>query len=91
MLNKLSIEKGAVVRSRAGRDEGRLFIVLEVIDEQYVYICNGDSRKTANPKRKKLRHLKLVSSPKAEVLARLNETNIVCDYEIRNWLAQEEA
>ncbi|NLK44996.1 MAG: hypothetical protein GX300_11465 [Tissierellia bacterium] len=48
---------GQVVKSRAGRDKGRVFLVLEVIDDQHVFIVDGDLRKLENPKRKKLKHL----------------------------------
>lgn len=48
---------GQVVKSRAGRDKGRVFLVLEVIDDQHVLIVDGDLRKLENPKRKKLKHL----------------------------------
>lgn len=48
---------GQVVKSRAGRDKGRIFIVLDIIDKEYVYVVDGDLRKLDNPKKKKLKHL----------------------------------
>ena len=48
---------GQVVKSRAGRDNGRIFIVLDIIDDQHVYIVDGDIRKLDNPKQKKVKHL----------------------------------
>lgn len=48
---------GQVVKSRAGRDSGRIFLVLDIIDDQYVYIVDGDIRKLDNPKQKKVKHL----------------------------------
>ncbi|WMM25591.1 KOW domain-containing RNA-binding protein [Tissierella sp. MB52-C2] len=48
---------GQVVKSRAGRDKGKVFLVLEVIDNQNVLIVDGNLRKLDNPKQKKLKHL----------------------------------
>ena len=56
---------GSVVISKAGRDKGRSFIVVAQEDE-FVYLCDGDLRKSDCPKKKKRTHLAA--------------TNIVCDY-----------
>ncbi|OFI06870.1 hypothetical protein CLOACE_06630 [Clostridium acetireducens DSM 10703] len=48
---------GRVARSNAGRDKGRLFIIIGVIDDKYVYISDGKLRSVDKPKKKKLRHL----------------------------------
>lgn len=55
MINK--IVPGAVVKSKAGRDKFRHFVVIEVIDEEYVTIADGDLRKVDAPKKKKIKHL----------------------------------
>ncbi|EOD01013.1 KOW domain-containing RNA-binding protein [Caldisalinibacter kiritimatiensis] len=51
------IEIGQVVRSKAGRDKGRVFVVFDIIDDKYVLIVDGDIRKISKPKKKKIRHL----------------------------------
>ena len=56
-MERLSIEPGRVVLSRQGRDEGRYFVILEVVDEQFVIMADGLTRKLAHPKKKKLKHL----------------------------------
>ena len=55
MIDK--IEKGAIVRSKAGRDKFRYFVVIEVIDNNYCLIADGDLRKIEAPKKKKISHL----------------------------------
>ena len=52
------ISVGSVVYSRAGRDAGIFFLVVEVVDDDFVKICDGDVRKLAKPKLKKIKHLK---------------------------------
>jgi ribosomal protein L14E/L6E/L27E len=48
---------GAVVYSKAGRDIDRKFIIMDIINEEYVYISDGDLRKVEKPKKKKIKHL----------------------------------
>ena len=52
--------KKRFVLSLAGRGKGRVYAVTDVIDENYVLIADGKSRKQTDPKRKKLKHLKLL-------------------------------
>ena len=47
---------GQVVKSKAGRDKGRIFIVIEV-DGEYAYLVDGDFRRLDKPKKKKVKHL----------------------------------
>lgn len=46
-----------LVKATAGRDKGKYFAVIEVLDENYVLICDGRRRKLDSPKRKKIKHL----------------------------------
>lgn len=50
------LRKGSVVRSLAGRDEGRLLAVMETGDKT-VTVCDGKERPLENPKKKNIRHL----------------------------------
>ncbi|SHH15654.1 hypothetical protein SAMN02745245_00677 [Anaerosphaera aminiphila DSM 21120] len=51
------IEVGQVVKSKAGRDIGEIFLVYEVLDDNYVLIVDGKTRKLNKPKKKKIKHL----------------------------------
>lgn len=57
-MDRLTIIPGRVVLSTQGRDEGRYFIVLEVIDESFVLMADGLTRKIDHPKKKKIKHLR---------------------------------
>lgn len=48
---------GDIVMSKAGRDSGGYYIVMRC-EGIYVYISDGDLRKTDKPKKKKFKHLK---------------------------------
>jgi ribosomal protein L14E/L6E/L27E len=55
-----TVEKGCVVRSKAGHDVGGFFVV--VADEgNFVLLCNGKERKLGSPKRKNKRHIAVTS------------------------------
>ena len=48
---------GKVVNSKAGRDMHRSFIVIGILNSEYVYISDGKLRKIEKPKKKKVKHL----------------------------------
>ncbi len=51
LTSDLSI--GQVVKSRAGRDKGRVFLVLEILDDKHVLVVDGDLRRLEKPKKKR--------------------------------------
>ena len=57
-MERLTMEPGRVVLSTQGRDEGRYFIVLKVIDDSFVLMADGLTRKLDHPKKKKVKHLR---------------------------------
>lgn len=84
-LNAYTI--GQVVQSTQGRDNGRDFVVVGIVDESYVLLCDGALRKIDKPKKKKVKHL----IPKQELISSLKEKlssgQRVYDSEIRKALA----
>ena len=50
---------GDLVRSTAGRDAGKLYIIIEVIE---AYLCEGKFKTIDRPKKKKQKHFELVAS-----------------------------
>lgn len=51
-------EAGRVVISTQGHDKGRWYAVISVLDERYLLLCDGETRKLAKPKKKQVKHLK---------------------------------
>ena len=49
---------GRVVFSKAGRDKGKMFIVVGIVNEDFVLIADGDLRPMERPKKKRLKHLR---------------------------------
>jgi len=58
---KQGLQPGQVVCSTAGRDKGRLYVVVGILDSRYVTVADGELRKVENPKKKNIRHLQVYS------------------------------
>lgn len=50
---------GKVAYSKSGRDKDKVFIILGIINDNYVYISDGDLRPSERPKKKKIKHLNI--------------------------------
>ena len=59
MKEPFAAAPGRLAESIQGRDKGRVFIVTEVVDTQYVMIADGRTHTLSHPKKKKLMHLRL--------------------------------
>lgn len=57
MMERLPMETGRAVQSLQGRDAGRCFVILQVVDDQFVLMADGLTRKLDHPKKKKVKHL----------------------------------
>ena len=89
-MNKLPIEVGSVVISKAGRDRGRIFLVIEEVDADFVRIANGELRKLDRLKKKRRKHLKPTGAVVQALRDRVSEGKTVEDHELRAWLREEE-
>lgn len=77
---------GQIVISRAGRDAGRKFVVVRVIDDLYVEICDGDLRKVEKPKKKKIKHLNITDDMAEGLTEKLKSGDRITNAEIRKAL-----
>lgn len=77
---------GQVVKSRAGRDKDRLFLILKIIDHENVLIVDGDLRKLENPKKKKVKHLIVYKKIITELANAREDNNVINNSYIRKLL-----
>ena len=82
----MDIAKSNIVRSDAGRDKGKLFIVLAVQGE-YLLLADGKSRKLESPKRKKRKHVLFVAADETRVSQKIISNEKVTNSELRRTLA----
>ena len=82
----MEVDKSSLIVSKAGRDKGQLFYVIDT-DEQYVYLADGKSRKLEKPKRKKRKHVKQVPRTESRIAEKIRNGEKVLNSELRKELA----
>ena len=82
----MEVDKSSLVVSKAGRDQGQLFYVIDA-DEQYVYLADGKSRKLEKPKRKKRKHVEQVPRTESRIAEKIRNGEKVLNSELRKELA----
>ena len=80
-MNKIPLEAGRVVRSTAGRDGGRLFVVIAEVDQDFVLVADGSLRKIDRPKKKRRKHLYALPQLMPSIVNQMPE-----DHQIRNYI-----
>ena len=80
------MELGQVVYSKQGRDSGRYYAVVEIVDDTYVKIADGKLRRVKSPKLKKVKHLKTRGDMLDKISEKLKQNAQVFDTELRSAL-----
>lgn len=88
MVGAADLRPGQVVISLAGRDRGRKMIVIRLEGDRWVWVADGELRRSANPKRKNRRHVQPQELVAAGLAQRLAEGRAVTDPEVRQALEQ---
>ena len=78
----LNVTIGDIVQPICGRDKFQPFVVIK-IEGDYAFLSNGKNRTIANPKAKKLKHIRLTSIKIETVKDKLQKGQRVLDSEIR--------
>ncbi len=86
MIDTSQIRLGQLVTSIAGRDKGRKLIVVAIVDRLHVAVADGDLRRLAKPKTKKIRHLNASKHVFSEVAAALDDGTRLTDEKLRKFL-----
>lgn len=78
---------GTIVKSIAGHDQNNFFVILNV-ENEYVYLVDGKTRKLENPKMKKKKHVQITSSVNEQFVSRL-KNKVLLDSHIRKIIREE--
>lgn len=81
------INKGQLVKSRAGRDKDNFFLIYNW-DDEFIYVVDGDTRLIQNPKKKNIKHLWYTERIAQDIKGRLLEGQEVTNSEIRKALEE---
>ncbi len=79
---------GQLVRSRAGRDAGRFFLVVGIKSSQMVAVADGKLRRIARPKIKNAKHLEVFSVTLTDAQARFAAPSVVTDRAVAEAIRQ---
>ena len=85
MNNKYSL--GQIVFSKCGRDQGKPFIIVS-IEEEYVYLVDGNLRKVDNPKLKKKKHIQPTLTINEWIKQKIIEENRLTNSDVRRALEE---
>lgn len=90
MLDKNSLI-GRVVYSKAGRDKDKNYVVVGILNEDFVYIADGNLRKIEKPKKKKLKHLIFTEKIAEDIRNMILTGQKINDSAIRKFLEAKDA
>ena len=77
---------GSVVLSKAGHDSGDYFVIVEIVNDDYVKVVDGRLRKLAKPKLKKTKHLKALGIELSIVVEMIKNGTTIHDKTIKSAL-----
>jgi len=66
---------GTAATSRQGRDKGKAYVIVSVIDKDFVLVSDGETRPLIKQKKKRIKHLKLTDVVFEGIEAKLNKTD----------------
>ncbi len=91
MVQESNVVSNAVVGqlavSKRGRDRGVSYLVLEIIDDAFIYLVNGDRRRIENPKRKNVKHLQFYPAVAEHLAQQWEAGQQVGNVEVRKVIA----
>lgn len=63
------LDIGQIVKSKAGRDRGKVFVIFDKLDDKHVLIVDGSLRRVDKPKKKQIKHLAKTNYISTEIKA----------------------
>ncbi|VEF49910.1 ribosomal protein [Bacillus freudenreichii] len=78
-----SPQVGQIVSISKGRDAGQFAIVIQLLDDRFVLIADGDKKKFDRPKKKNIQHLECFNYISQEVRSSMLETGKVTNGKLR--------
>ena len=83
---RMDIAKSNIVKSIAGRDAGDLFFVLAA-EGDFLLLADGKRRRVELPKRKRRKHVVLVSQTETPLTMKIRSSDKITNSELRRAIA----
>lgn len=77
---------GKLVISKSGRDKGKYLLIIGIVDENYVYIVDGNLRRVEKPKLKKIKHLIFTNIINEDIKSFIESGNKISNPQIREFI-----
>ncbi|MPQ42808.1 hypothetical protein [Clostridium tarantellae] len=77
---------GRLVISKAGRDKDSLYLIVNIVDKNYVLVANGYNKTHNMPKKKKLKHLLLTDVISDDIKLSILSQNKNIDLKIKKFI-----
>ena len=77
---------GKVVSSIAGRDKNYLYVIVDQVDNDYMFLSNGNTKTIQMPKKKKLKHLIVLEDISDDIKVLILLKNKGADLKIKRFL-----
>lgn len=74
---------GRVVYSKSGRDQGKMFVIVQEVNDRFVMLADGDLRKIENPKLKNISHIQFTRMKAEDVMEYLSRGEKPADHIIK--------
>lgn len=74
---------GQFVQILQGRDQGKIALIIAVLDERFVLIAEGNKRRFDKPKKKNVKHLALYDEISEEVVSSMLQNGRVTNKMLR--------
>ncbi len=81
-MKRIEAVPGGVCVSTQGRDEGRYYLIKEVLPGGFVLVTDGNYKKLADPKKKSVKHVRLLPEKAESIAAKLTSGGKVFDTEV---------
>ncbi len=73
---------GLLASSKAGHDKDKIYVIIRE-DKEYVWLADGKYKTSANPKKKRKKHIQIIKCfSNEEIRAKLMGDEVVSDLEI---------
>ena len=72
---EITPKPGMAVISRQGRDKGKAYVLISVIDKDFALVSDGETRPLNKQKKKRMKHLKLTDTVFGGIEAKINGTD----------------
>ncbi len=77
------LQVGQLVISKTGRDKDKYYVIVNILDDSFIHLVDGEIKTTKKPKRKNIKHVQPTNYVIDQIREKLLEGTKVADEEIK--------